>query len=101
MGCYAQNYYYCLCDLSKNLKIKIYKTIILAVVLYGCEAWSLTLREECNRKKFKNEIEKEKKQDRRKGKIDREKDRKNRNGRQVKNEITREKREIKRRKGQY
>jgi len=30
----------------KNLKIKIYITIILAVVLYGCEMWSLTLREE-------------------------------------------------------
>ena len=33
--------------LSRNLKIKIYKTIILPVVLYGCETWSLTLREEC------------------------------------------------------
>jgi hypothetical protein len=32
--------------LSKNIKIRIYKTIILAVILYGCEAWSLTLREE-------------------------------------------------------
>jgi len=32
--------------LSKTLKIKIYRTIILAVVLYGCETWSLTLREE-------------------------------------------------------
>ena len=32
--------------LSKNLKIKIYRTIILHVVLYGCETWSLTLREE-------------------------------------------------------
>jgi t-SNARE complex subunit (syntaxin) len=34
--------------LSKNLKIRIYeyKTIILSVVLYGCETWSLTLREE-------------------------------------------------------
>jgi len=32
--------------LSKNLKNKIYRTIILPVVLYGCEAWSLTLREE-------------------------------------------------------
>ena len=32
--------------LSKNLKIEIYRTIILFVVLYGCEAWSLTLREE-------------------------------------------------------
>jgi len=32
--------------LSKNLKIKIYRTIILPVVLYGCETWSLILREE-------------------------------------------------------
>jgi len=32
--------------LSKNLNIKIYRTIILSVVLYGCETWSLTLREE-------------------------------------------------------
>ena len=32
--------------LSKNLKIKIYRTIIFPVVLYGCETWSLTLREE-------------------------------------------------------
>ena len=32
--------------LSKNLKLKIYRTIILPVVLYGCETWSLTLREE-------------------------------------------------------
>jgi sorting nexin-29 len=32
--------------LSKNIKIKIYRTIILPVVLYGCESWSLTLREE-------------------------------------------------------
>jgi hypothetical protein len=32
--------------LSKNIKIKIYRTIILPVVWYGCETWSLTLREE-------------------------------------------------------
>jgi hypothetical protein len=32
--------------LSKNLKIKIYRTIILLVVLYGCENWPLTLKEE-------------------------------------------------------
>ena len=31
---------------SKNLKIKKYRIIILPVVLYGCETWSLTLREE-------------------------------------------------------
>jgi len=30
--------------LFKNLKIKIYRTIILPVLLYGCETWSLTLR---------------------------------------------------------
>ena len=39
-----------------NLKIKIYKTIILPVVLYGCETWSLTLREECRLRVFENRI---------------------------------------------
>jgi hypothetical protein len=32
--------------ISRNLKIKIYKTVILPVVLYGCETWSVTLEEE-------------------------------------------------------
>jgi hypothetical protein len=32
--------------LSKNVKIRIYKTIILHMILYGCETWSVTLREE-------------------------------------------------------
>jgi hypothetical protein len=32
--------------LLKNVTVKIYETIILHVVLYGCETWSLTLREE-------------------------------------------------------
>jgi hypothetical protein len=32
--------------LSKNFKIGIYKTLFLPVVLYRCETWSLTLREE-------------------------------------------------------
>jgi hypothetical protein len=32
--------------ISKNLKIKIYKTVILPVVVYGCETWSLSLRKE-------------------------------------------------------
>ena len=41
---------------SKNLKIKIYKTIILSVVLYGCETSSLTLREECRLRVFENRI---------------------------------------------
>jgi hypothetical protein len=42
--------------LSKNLKIKIYRTIILAVVLYGCDTWSLTLREERKLRVFKNMV---------------------------------------------
>jgi len=42
--------------LSKNLKIKIYRTIILTVVLYGCETWSLTLREEMKLGAFENRV---------------------------------------------
>jgi hypothetical protein len=42
--------------LSRNLKVKIYKTIILPVVLYGCETWSLTLREEQRLKVFENRV---------------------------------------------
>jgi hypothetical protein len=42
--------------LSKNLKIKIYRTIILPVVLYECETWSLTLREEHRLKLFENRV---------------------------------------------
>jgi hypothetical protein len=33
--------------LSKNVKIMVFRTITLPAVLYGCESWSLTLREEC------------------------------------------------------
>jgi hypothetical protein len=42
--------------ISKNLKIKIYKTVILPVVLYGCETWSLTLREEHRLRVFDNRV---------------------------------------------
>ena len=42
--------------LSKILKIQIYRTIILPVVLYGCEAWSLTLREERKLRVFENMV---------------------------------------------
>jgi hypothetical protein len=42
--------------LSKNLKIRIYKTIILPVVLYGCETLSLTLREEYRLRVFENRV---------------------------------------------
>ena len=40
--------------LSKTLKIKTYRTIILPVVLYGCETWSLTVREERRLRVFEN-----------------------------------------------
>ena len=42
--------------LSKNIKIKIYRAIILPVVLYGCETWSLTLREERRLRVFENRV---------------------------------------------
>jgi len=42
--------------LSKNLKIKIYRTIILPVVPYGCETWSLTLREERRLRVFESRV---------------------------------------------
>jgi hypothetical protein len=42
--------------LSKKLKIKIYRNIILPVVLYGCETWSLTLKEEGRLRVFENRV---------------------------------------------
>jgi hypothetical protein len=42
--------------LSKNIKVRIYKTIILLVVLYGCETWYLTLREERRLRVFENRV---------------------------------------------
>jgi hypothetical protein len=42
--------------LSKNVKIKIYKTIILPVALHGCETWSLTLREEHRLRVFESRV---------------------------------------------
>jgi hypothetical protein len=42
--------------LSRIVKIKIYRTIILPVVLYGCETWSLTLKEERRPRVFKNRV---------------------------------------------
>jgi hypothetical protein len=44
--------------LSKNIEIKIFKTIILPVGLYWCETWSLTLREEHRISVFKNMVQK-------------------------------------------
>jgi hypothetical protein len=42
--------------LSRNVKVKMYKTIILPVVLYGCETWSLTLKEEHRLRVFENRV---------------------------------------------
>ena len=42
--------------LSKNVKIRIYRPIILPVVLYECETWSLTLREESRLTLFENRV---------------------------------------------
>ncbi|KAJ4442283.1 hypothetical protein ANN_12151 [Periplaneta americana] len=42
--------------LSKNWKVRIYKTVILSVVLYGCETWTLTLREEQRLRVFENKV---------------------------------------------
>jgi hypothetical protein len=42
--------------LSKNLKIKIYRSIFLPVVFYGCETWSLTLREERRLRVFESRV---------------------------------------------
>jgi hypothetical protein len=42
--------------LSRNVKVKIYKTIIRPVVLYGCETWSLTSRERHRMKVFENRV---------------------------------------------
>ncbi|KAJ4427815.1 hypothetical protein ANN_25504 [Periplaneta americana] len=40
----------------KNLKVRIYKTVILPVLLYGCETWTLTLREEHRLRVFENKV---------------------------------------------
>jgi hypothetical protein len=42
--------------LSRNLQVKIYTTIILPVIFYGCETWSLTLREEHRLRVFENRV---------------------------------------------
>jgi hypothetical protein len=42
--------------LSKNVNVRIYKTIILPVVLYGCGTWSLTVRAEHKLRVFENRV---------------------------------------------
>ena len=49
-------YYFAFQVAIQNLKIKIYRNIILPVVLYECETWSLTLREERKLRVFENMV---------------------------------------------
>jgi hypothetical protein len=51
-----QSKFFCPPSYIKNLKIKIYKNVILPIVLYGCETWSLTLGEEHRLRVFKNRV---------------------------------------------
>jgi hypothetical protein len=48
---------FCVTKNVQNLKIKVYKTVILQVVRYGCETWSLTLGEEHRLRVFENSVE--------------------------------------------
>jgi len=47
---------FCLLVCYPDLKLKIYRTIILLGVMYGCETWLLTLREECRLRVFENRM---------------------------------------------
>ena len=49
-------YHVCICCYPKHVQIKTYRAIILLVILYGCESWSLTLREERRLKVFENRV---------------------------------------------
>jgi hypothetical protein len=42
--------------LSKNTRFRVYRTVVLPVVLYGCETWSITLREEQRLRVFENRV---------------------------------------------
>jgi hypothetical protein len=54
--CYSVQNSLSSCLISKNLKIKIYKTVTLPVVLYGCKTWFLILREEHRLRLFENRV---------------------------------------------
>jgi hypothetical protein len=48
--------YFVLSLLYKSIKIKIYRTVILPAILYGCETWSLTLSGACRLSVFENRV---------------------------------------------
>jgi len=56
VSCHAGQNFLCSSLLYRNLKIKIHRTIILSVVLYGCETWSLTLREDHRLRVLENRV---------------------------------------------
>ena len=45
VAAYVRSNLWSVTQICKNVKLKIYKTVILPVILYGCETWTLTLRE--------------------------------------------------------
>jgi hypothetical protein len=51
-----QSRIFCLPISHKKLRVKIYRNVILSVVLYGCETWSLALREEHRLRDFENKV---------------------------------------------
>jgi hypothetical protein len=55
-ACYLVPEPFVLSPAVKNVKVRIYRTIILPVVLYGCETLSLTVREEHKLKVFENRV---------------------------------------------
>jgi len=56
LACYHSVHSLSSCLLSKNSNIKTYNTVILPVVLYGCEIWSLIQREEHRLRVFENRV---------------------------------------------
>jgi hypothetical protein len=56
-ACYYSVQNFCLPVSYKKLKTKIYRTVILPVVLFGCETWSLTFREEHRLRVFEQSVE--------------------------------------------
>ena len=54
--CYSVQKVFSSSLLSRNINIKIYRTVSLPVVLCGCETWSLTLSEECGLRVFENRV---------------------------------------------
>jgi hypothetical protein len=55
-ACYIRSRVLSSRPLSRDVKVKIYKTVILPVVVYGCKTWSLTLTEEHRLRVFENRV---------------------------------------------